>query len=90
MDPHVDNIFQSLLLKLLLLNASLRIRPLTLIIETFDVLVLPGSPSVASTALSYSLRWLAFMTRSVTKATPIQFVDRMKESYKTALSGYCA
>ena len=35
---------------------------------------MPGSPSVASTVLlDSSLAW--FTTRSVTKATPIQFID---------------
>ena len=57
-----------------------------------DVLELPGSPSVANTVL---LIWQAFMTRSVTKATPIQFIDgrsymKKRRCHKTALSGYYA
>ena len=54
-----------------------------------DMLALPGSPSAASTVL---LLWQAFTTCSVTKATPIQFIDgrsHMKKwrCHKTALSG---
>ena len=44
-----------------------------------DMLALPGSPSVASTVL---LLWQAFMTRSVTKASHIQYHDRLQESYE--------
>ena len=55
-----------------------------------DVLALPGSPSVASTVL---LLWQAFTMRTVTKATPIQFIDsrshmKKQRCCKTALSGY--
>ena len=44
-----------------------------------DVLALPGGPSVASTVV---LPWQAFTTRSVTKATPIQFIDSKGHNYE--------
>ena len=65
---------------------------LPLSLKHSDVLALPGSPSVASTVL---LLWQVFMMRSVTKATPIQFIDgrshmKKQRCHKTALSGYYA
>ena len=56
------------------------------------VLALPGSPSVADIVL---LLWQAFTTHSVTKVTPIQFIDgrshvNKRRCRKTALSGYYA
>ena len=49
----------------------------------------PGNPTVASTRVL----WQAFTTGSVTKATPIKFIDsksriKKRRGHKTALSGY--
>ena len=55
----------------LLLNASLRICPLTFI---NGALCLSGSPFVASTA-SLSFLWQAFMMCCVNLATPIHFIN---------------
>ena len=56
----------------LLLNASLRICPLTFINEA---LRLSGSPFVASTESPLSFLLQAFMTCYVKMATPIHFID---------------
>ena len=71
------------------LNALLCTRPLTFIIEMLQLVGAACNPTVASTRLL----WQAFTMGSVTKATPILFIDsksciKKLRGRKTALSGY--
>ena len=71
------------------LNASLRTHPLTFIIETLRLVGAAWNPTVAS---KHVLQ-LVFTMGSVTKATPINFIDgksriKKRRGRKTALSGY--